>query len=744
MAHASAQKSALMTSHFSVAEDLGGFALFAVALVLLLWTLLLGFELWRQRGSRVGVALSGALALACVLLAVLRPVRVKTRASMVGPRVVVLVDRSRRLLLPEGASTREARAREVVARLGKVFAGARLSLFGFAEGEPVPLSPDDRSAPHQDDSDLAAALGAVARTSGERPQAVVVVSDGRLLRPASDVSDAELARLLGQTGVPVHTVGLARSAPPDAQIRAVQNAGVAVAHQPLSLRVDIACTGGLKCEDVPVTVRELRQGEEPFVLAEGVAKLQGKELATVDLEITLERAGARIVEVALRSPEGDRVPENDRRILTFNVTRDRVRLLHVAGRPTYDVRSLRMWLKSNESVDLVAFFILRTRQSTPMTSDDSEELALIPFPVKDLFTEHLPSFDAVVLQDIDAVTYDLAQYLPALERYVRSGGGIIMVGGPSAFAGGGYARSSLERVLPTEIGEPDKPFDLSELVPRYTDAGRVAPVLGPVRDLVAEDLPKMVGSNTLGRARDGAIVLWEHPQRRAGSEPMPVLALGDAGDGRAISLAVDGTHQLAFSEFAERTAGRAYGALWDGLLGWLMRDPRYEAARIELVGPCVAGENARLRVTRLPGTQGDVALEVEPLRADARQKITRSAKIPASGIVEMDAGPLAAGGYTARARVGQAPATRFDFACERGGSAWSDSRPDSERLERIARASGGKFVDAERVNQLPMPPPTEVAAQREVAPVLPPWVWALMASAALGWHWIARRRAGLV
>ena len=224
---------------------------------------------------------------------------------------------------------------------------------------------------------------------------------------------------------------------------------------------------------------------------------------------------------------------------------------------------------------------------------------------------------------------------------------------------------------------------------------------------------------------------------------MPVLALGDAGDGRAISLAVDGTHQLAFSEFAERTAGRAYGALWDGLLGWLMRDPRYEAARIELVGPCVAGQSARLRLNCLPGTQGDVALEVEPLRGGTRDKITRTAKVPASGSVEIEAGPLAVGGYTARARVGQAPATRFDFACERGGSAWSDSRPDPERLARIARVSGGKYVDAERVADLPMPPPTEVAAQREVSPLMPPWVWALAAAGALGWHWIARRRAGL-
>ena len=60
-------------------------------------------------------------------------------------------------------------------------------------------------------------------------------------------------------------------------------------------------------------------------------------------------------------------------------------------------------------LDIVAFFILRTRTDDAKALDD--ELALIPFPVDELFTEHLPSFDAVVLQDIDALEYGLARHL---------------------------------------------------------------------------------------------------------------------------------------------------------------------------------------------------------------------------------------------------------------------------------------------------------------------------------------------
>ncbi|MGC4088891.1 MAG: DUF4159 domain-containing protein [Polyangiaceae bacterium] len=746
VADASPSRSAsLMSTYLAIADDLHGPTLLLVAVVLCSWLLLLLWEVRRLRLRRGALLASGVLAFALLALAALRPVRVKSRASRVGPRVVLLADCSRRLLLPadDAQRTRDAVLRESLPKLAQALSGARLSVLGFGEAEPFGWAPSDDKAPRARDSDLSLALESLARGAGERPEAAVLLSDGRLLSPAESASARELEQLAAKLSIPLHVVRLAERALPDAALRSVHNAGVAVAHQPLALRLEVACSGGLQCDQIPVRVRELKQGEAPLLLAEGVAKFEGKDSATLELGVTLERAGTRIVEVEIKPPDGDRVADNDRRLLPFNVARERVRLLHVAGRPTYDVRSLRMWLKANDSVDLVAFFILRTDQSDTNTVDQSEELSLIPFPVNDLFTEHLPSFDAVVLQDIDAVTYKLAQYLPALERYVRSGGGIIMVGGPSSFAGGGYARSSLERVLPIEIGDPTRPFDVAEFVPAYTDAGRVAPVLAPLRELVSADLPKMVGANLLGKPKDSAIVLWERPALRAGERALPILALNDAGDGRTIALGVDGTHQLAFSEFAERTAGRAYGALWDGLLGWLMRDPRYEAARIELVGECIAGDSARLKLTRLPGAEGDVEMQVEALSADSKPSFSKRAHVPTAGVVEIDVGPLAVGGYTARARVGQAPATRFDFACERGGEAFRDSRPNPELLTRIARASGGRSVDAAHAGDIPLPAPTEVSVEREVSPLLPAWAWALGAALALGAHWIARRRSGL-
>jgi uncharacterized membrane protein len=730
---------------FGVAEGVSAALLWSLSALLLLWVALLVFES-RSRRVSAWIVLSGVVTALLMAAAVLRPTRVTTRGTDLFPKVVVLLDRSWRLDLKSGDRTRAQVALDALHALQKQLKQTRLEVLSFGEGAPEPfVESQAKSGERPTDSDLTAALRSLSAAPGERPKALVVISDGRLTSPSEAVTGAGLKELAARLGVPIHTVQVADTAPPDASIRKVATTGAAVAHQKLALQLTVGCSGGLTCDELPITVEELLHGEPPAPLASGTAKVRDG-VATVELPFTLNRAGRRLVRVRLDVPEGDRVPENNQRLLTFDVTRERVRLLHVAGRPTYDVRALRMWLKADESIDLIAFFILRTT-SDNMQADDSE-LALIPFPVDELFTEHLPSFDAVILQDIDAVEYKLERHLPALSRYVRAGGGLIMVGGPSAFMGGGYAGSPLAEVLPVTLPDRDAapPLDMASFEPRVTQAGRAAPALRGVRELLGESLPQMLGSNTLGPLRPGAISLWEHPDRRAGKDAMPMLALGDSGDGRAIALGVDGTHLLQWSELGERGAGRAYGALWEGLVGWLMRDPRYESARLELTHECRAGAPAALNITRLPGAAVDVKVSLERL-GEAAASPPRPPPMRMEGDVEtatVQLGVLTEGGYTATVHIGSSPPARFDFACESGGPAFADSRPDVALLERISKESGGVSLRAADASSLKAPPPTHVESQRVVAPLLPAWVWALLAASGIGAHWYARRRAGLL
>jgi len=707
------------------------------------------------RARRGAVFVSGAVALSALLLAVLRPVRVIERTASAGARLVVLFDASRSIDLPSDlpGKTRRDRMGKAFEALGKQFAQVRVHNVVFGQGPPQPLvlpQGQQRTAfkvAAQRSSDLSAALEAIAGGTDELPQALVVVSDGRLDRPGEKQTALQLKRALGDIKLPLHTVSLSSTEPKDAAVRAVRMAEAVVAHQPAALTVDIACTGGLKCSEITVVARELHLEQSPVVRGSGTARLVNGE-ATVDLDITLDRAGQRILEVFIQAPEGDEIAANNRRFLTVEVARDRVRLLHVAGRPTYDVRALRTWLKSDASVDVVAFFILRTLTDDVAASAD--ELALIPFPVDELFTKHLPSFDAVILQDFDAQPYGLAKHLPKLAHYVRQGGGLIMVGGPNAFVSGSYANTALARVLPVSLRHIplDNAIDPASFVPRVTTAGRHAPVLEPLRSLLGERLPEMPGTNLVGAAREGATVLLEHPgQLTKSGSAMPVLALGEYGSGRTIALTVDGAHRLLFSTFALSAAGRAHGAFWDALLGWLMRDPRFEPAKIALPEGCIAGEPTAMSLRVMFAEAGAVA-EVVVARMGTGQVLRKlEVTLGEAGVaVPVKVGQLEAGGYTATVRLkgkGRSAPSRYDFACEVGGAEWADARPDPARLKKIASATGGVAVGVDEISSIPPPKAARVIAERRVQPLLPPWGWALIAAISLGGHWLARRQSGL-
>jgi hypothetical protein len=325
-----------------------------------------------------------------------------------------------------------------------------------------------------------------------------------------------------------------------------------------------------------------------------------------------------------------------------------------------------------------------------------------------------------------------------------------MVGGPNAFVSGNYGGTALASVLPVELEgiRHDDAVDLASFVPRVTRAGRHAPVLEPLHALLGDRLPEMPGTNVVGEAREGATVLLEHPSLiTKGGGAMPVLALGEYGSGRTIALSVDGAHNLLFSRFAADAAGRAHGAFWDALLGWLMRDPRFEPAKVSLAKSCIAGEDTALELRAAFVDEGTKAsVTVQRMGSGEAVRETEVALPGGDEPVSVPLGKLDAGGYTATIRLqrqGRSAPSRYDFACEVGGDEWADPRPDAARLAAIAKATGGRAVDAEGVDELPLPDAAQVVAERRVKPLLPPWAWSLIAAACLGGHWIVRRRGGL-
>ncbi|MBL8716234.1 MAG: hypothetical protein JNL79_09575 [Myxococcales bacterium] len=742
------------------AEDLPRWvALFAIGITVVSVLLLL-VELRRARDLKAGVRVFGFGILAAIALfcAVVRPHRLRAREATMTPRVVVLLDRSRSMVLPSTASAdgtpridvAESAVAALRARIPRVEVLSLGVMGGLRDVNPTGtvLARADGGS-----SAAATALRALLEKTEDPPTSIVLVSDG-----AIEVGDLFTRKL----GPVVHTVSVADTSPPDVAIRAVKLAGAAVAHQALPLQVEIACTGGITCGDLPITVRELREGAGEAILATGTATPKDG-VATIELQFTLEQAGTHAIEVFLTPPKGDLLPQNDRRTLTVEVARERVRVLHVAGRPTYDVRALRQWLKSDAAIDVVSFFILRTPGDDVNARDD--ELALIPFPVDELFTEHLKTFDAVILQDFDAEPYALKPHLPKIAKYVEDGGGLVHVGGPNAFAAGGYGGSPLQKVTPVDIPTVEAGgtgADLAPFVPQKTKAARRAPILAELDRLLGDELPEMPGANILGDVRGRGVALWVHPTRTTKTgKPMPVLSIADVKNGRSIALGLDGTRVLGFSKAALASGGRAYDAFFRGLLGWLMRDPRYEPVRARVVhatgeGPCLTGAPAALRVEAFP-VEGKALLRatLTPLPgATATDGFLTKVEQVVDGDppVLLPLGTAGMGGFAVRVSAGPAGvddddapalATRTLAACEPGGDELADPRPDPKRLAQLAAAQGGVAVSASDVGKIPAPAAAVISVERSVSPILPAWAWSGLAALLASLSWYTRRRGGL-
>jgi hypothetical protein len=146
---------------------------------------------------------------------------------------------------------------------------------------------------------------------------------------------------------------------------------------------------------------ELTVGASSVPLAP-VPEIKAGETKDVEINYTFSDAGPFAASVRL---EGDRLPADDRRDVALEVVRA-VRVLLVDGKP------------SDEPYDSQTFYL--ERALTP-PGDVKSGVDAVTIPVERLAEEDLSGYHAVVLCDLDRFP---GQRLPALERYVREGGGL--------------------------------------------------------------------------------------------------------------------------------------------------------------------------------------------------------------------------------------------------------------------------------------------------------------------------------
>lgn len=736
-----------MSSHvittFQVGFGVPGGTVMAVLLgVLLAVVVLLGLRarvVGNGRKLLLGAlrVLSGTLAFALAS----QPTFWAERARVDPGSVAVVVDVSRSM----GVRTKEprlSRARRLLERWVKSERAGEARWLLLGEG----LTPVDRGnvlsslASREPGTALIRELSELSKSRDLG--AVVVVSDG------ADTSGLGLPR---QLDARVHTVLV-----PDARalrddtIARIDADKVAFLHGEAKVHATLETTG-LGQRELTVV---LRRGER--ILTQSVVEVKEGKSAEVELSFSPLDIGREAYSIEISLDPDDDVPENNKRAFLVRVTRDRLRVLHVSGKPSWDQRFLRGFLKRDPSIDLVSFFILRSVHDLTMSSPS--ELALIPFPTDELFRQHLTSFDVVLLQDFDYAPYQMSPYLPLLREYVREGGGLAMIGGALSFDGGGYTETALAEVLPVRM----RPSDLrgAAVVPGDFSPEPVAKYLHhPLLELYPDALQigaafralaPLSGLNELLGARDDGVVLLEHPSaKNARGERLPVLTVGKFGKGRTLAFASDSSWHWSMPTAGKGGDSSVYDRFWDRAVRFLTRDPLLDPATVTTDREAYA-PGATLQVSALAREESYRALARAQLTLSvlgargAQLGTTRAQSDEAGRVTAKLSAPEQPGIYQVVLRAADKELARAPFLVELSGVELARPKTRPELLEALAKHTGGRHFDdpesAPDLSELDISRTTSLGTERH-APFGNP-LWASLAFALIMLEWWLRRRWG--
>lgn len=362
----------------------------------------------------------------------------------------------------------------------------------------------------------------------------------------------------------------------DRSIRFINVPRFALSGKPQKLVFRVEDAGKMPANTSPAIVSIRINGD----LVATVPATIGQDTTT---EITLPRAGRNILEIGTQPIDGEVTLANNQAIALIDTIRENLRVLLVSGEPNNGERTWRNLLKSDTSVDLVHFTILRP----PEKQDDTpiNELSLIVFPTRELFVDKVEDFDLIIFDRYQHRNVLPLLYYDYIAQYVQNGGALLIAAGPEYAGNMSIARTPLLGILPAlPLGSvTEKGF-----YPRLTEAGQRHPVTRGLEGSTQE--PPQWGRwfRSIDIAPPQGDTVMQGPDNK------PLMVLGHQGKGR-VGMLLSDQGWLWARDFE---GGGPYASLYRRMAHWLMQEPELEEEALTAKGTA-----DRLQITRQ--TMGD-------------------------------------------------------------------------------------------------------------------------------------------
>ncbi|MCW5725014.1 MAG: hypothetical protein KIS81_08645 [Maricaulaceae bacterium] len=490
---------------------------------------------------------------------------------------------------------------------------------------------------------LTAALSGVPR---DRLAGVIVAGDGQFHDLPRDPAALRLP-------APLHHAATGDPAARDRRLVIVEAARYALVGQPAAFTVrveDDAVSGTamvtFRVDGGPPQPARVRIGEDTRV------------------EARIDRRGANVIEIEVEEGPEELSLVNNRAAVSVTGVRDRLRVLLVTGEPHNGARMWRDLLKSDPSVDLVHFTILRPPEKQDGVPID--ELALIAFPTRELFAERLNEFDLVIFDRYRRRGIMPMLYFDYIARYVEDGGALLLTSGPPFAGPTSLYRTPLAAVIPAR---PSGAVIEGGFRPRPTAAGRRHPV-------------------TAGLAPESGEPQWGRWFRRIDAAPVggaalleaedggPLLVLARSGEGRAAMVLSDQTWLWARGF----EGGGPYAEMFRRVAHWLMGEPDLDEERLT-----ATAHDGRLGAERTTLSESAPPLEIE-WPSGRRETVDM---IPAGAPGRFAAAATYGDGETGLARLRSGDLTTVAALGPLNPREFADLRVDTDSLRPFAAHTGG-------------------------------------------------------
>ncbi|WP_170479625.1 hypothetical protein [Ruegeria arenilitoris] len=438
---------------------------------------------------------------------------------------------------------------------------------------------------------MAALNAALAEEPRARIAGIILVSDGIV----HDVDQAP------DLPAPMHLLQTGRTGDWDRRLIVRNAPAFAIIDEPITLTLRIEDSGAAPAGAGSAPLEISVDGSEPerFNIPIGV---------DVELPVTLPHGGRNVIQFTVPKAEGELTDRNNTALIQMNGVRDRLRVLLVSGEPHPGGRTWRNLLKSDSSVDLVHFTILRPPEKQDGVPVD--ELSLIAFPTRELFLEKINDFDLIIFDRYKRRGILPAIYLDNVTNYINDGGAVLIAAGPDFATADSIFRSPLAPVLPAQ---PTARVIEERFVPMVTETGDRHPVTSDLGE--SDDWGAWLRQIDVSH-RSGELLM-------TGIEDRPLLVLDRVGEGRVALLASD--HAWLWSRGFE--GGGPQLELLRRLAHWMMKEPELEEEALwaeangqsmRIIRQTLSEEVGAVTVTRPNGETLEIELEeVSPGRFEA-------------------------------------------------------------------------------------------------------------------------------